>query len=77
MLYENRFITDFKEKAELLIFVVFFINNAPFFLIIAISLLLILIILLTNAYLQLQLQPMILEKLFKILIQTKPMDMIT
>ena len=71
---ENRFITDFKEKAQLLIFS--FVNNDPLFLIIALFLLM-LTILLTNAYLQLHFQPDILEKSFKIFIQTKPMDMIT
>ena len=71
---ENHFITDFKEKAQLLIFS--FLNNAPLFLIIALFQLM-LAILLTNAYLQLHFQPDILEKSFKIFIQTKPMDMIT
>ena len=46
---ENHFITDFKEKAQLLIFS--FLNNAPLFLIIALFQLM-LAILLTNAYLQ-------------------------
>ena len=71
---ENYFITDFKEKAQLLIFS--FLNNAPLFLIIALFLLM-LTILLTNVYLQLHFQPEILEKSFKILIQAKHMDMIT
>ena len=71
---ENHFITDFKEKAQLLIFS--FLNNAPLFLIIALFLLM-LTILLTNVYLQLHFQPEILEKSFKILIQAKHMDMIT
>ena len=74
LFYENRFITDFKEKDNFLIF--YFLNNAPSFLIIALFLLM-LTILLTNVYLQLHFQPEILEKSFKILIQTKPMDMIT
>ena len=71
---ENYFITDFKEKAQLLIFS--FLNNAPLFLIIALFQLM-LAILLTNAYLQLHFQPDILEKSFKIFIQRKPMGMIT
>ena len=71
LFYENRFITDFKEKDNFLIF--YFLNNAPSFLIIALFLLM-LTILLTNVYLQLHFQPEILEKSFKILIQTKPMD---
>ena len=74
LFYENRFITDFKEKDNFLIF--YFLNNAPSFLIIALFLLM-LTILLTNVYLQLHFQPEILEKSFKILIQTKHMDMIT
>ena len=73
LFHENRFITDFKEKAQLLTFS--FLNNAPSFLIIALFLLM-LTILLTNVYLQLHFQPEILEKSFKILIQTKHMDMI-
>ena len=52
LFYENRFITDFKEKANFLIF--YFLNNAPSFLIIALFLLM-LTILLTNVYLQLHL----------------------
>ena len=71
---ENLFITDFKEKAQHLIFS--FLNNAPLFLIIALFQLM-LAILLTNAYLQLHFQPDILEKLFKIFIQRKPMGTIT
>ena len=74
LFYENRFITDFKEKANFLIF--YFLNNAPSFLIIALFLLM-LTILLTNIYIQLHFQPEVLEKSFKILIQTKPIDMIT
>ena len=74
LFYENRFITDFKEKDNFLIF--YFLNNAPSFLIIALFLLM-LTILLTNVYLQLHFQPEILEKSFKILIQAKHMDMIT
>ena len=75
LFYENRFITDFKEKAHN--FSIFsFLNNAPLFLIIALFLLM-LTILLTNVYLQLHFQPEILEKSFKILIQAKHMDMIT
>ena len=49
LFYENRFITDFKEKDNFLIF--YFLNNAPSFLIIALFLLM-LTILLTNVYLQ-------------------------
>ena len=71
LFYENLLIIDFKEKTNFLIF--YFLNNAPIFLIIALFLLM-LIILLTNVYLQLHCQPEILEKSFKILIQTKPMD---
>ena len=74
LFYENRFITDFKEKDNFLIF--YFLNNAPSFLIIALFLLM-LTILLTNIYIQLHFQPEVLEKSFKILIQTKPIDMIT
>ena len=74
LFYENRFITDLRKKPNFLIFS--FLNNAPLFLIIALFLLM-LTILLTNVYLQLHFQPEILEKSFKILIQTKPMDMIT
>ena len=74
LFYENRLIIDFKEKTNFLIF--YFLNNAPIFLIIALFLLM-LIKLLTNVYLQLYCQPEILEKSFKILIQTKRMDMIT
>ena len=74
LFYENRFITDFKEKDNFLIF--YFLNNAPLFLIIALFLLM-LTILLTNIYIQLHFQPEVLEKSFKILIQTKPIDMIT
>ena len=70
---ENRFITDFKEKAQL--FNIFFSKQCslPFFLIIVLFLLM-LTILPTNVYLQLNFQPEILKKSFKILIQTKPMD---
>ena len=74
LFYENRFITDLRKKPNFLIFS--FLNNAPLFLIIALFLLM-LTILLTNVYLQLHFQPEILEKSFKILIQTKHMDMIT
>ena len=74
LFHENCFITDFKEKSKL--FNIFFLNNAPLFLIIA-PFLLMLTTLLTNVYLQLHFQPETLKKSFKILIQTKPMDMIT
>ena len=67
LFYDNLLIIDFKEKTNFLIF--YFLNNAPIALF-----LLMLIILLTNVYLQLHCQPEILEKSFKILIQTKPMD---
>ena len=70
LFHENRFITDFREKKKN--FLIFpFPNNAPLFLIIALFLLM-LTILLTNVYLQVHFQPEILEKSFKILIQTKP-----
>ena len=66
LFYGNRFITDFKEKSNLFNF--FFskqwsqIPNSSF--------LLMSIILLRNAYLQLNLQLKILEKPFRILIQS-------
>ena len=73
LFYENRFVTDFKEKAQL--FNIFFSKQCslPLFLIIVLFLLM-LTILPTNVYLQLNFQPEILKKSFKILIQTKPMD---
>ena len=75
LFHENRFITDFTEKKNN--FLIFTLpNNAPLFLIIALFLLM-LTILLTNVYLQVHFQPEILEKSFKILIQTKSMDMIS
>ena len=75
LFHENRFITDFMDKKNN--FLIFPLpNNTPLFLIIALFLLM-LTILLTNVYLQVHFQPEILEKSFKILIQTKPMDMIS
>ena len=74
LFYENCFITDLRKKPNFLIFS--FLNNAPLFLIIALFLLM-LTILLTNVYLQLDFQPEILDKSFKILIQKKTMDMIS
>ena len=74
LFYGNRLITDFKEKPNFLIF--FFLNNTLSFQIIALFLLM-LTILLTNLYLELHVQPEILEKTLKILIQTKHMDMMT
>ena len=74
LFYENRFITDFKEKAQL--FNIFFSNQCsliPY----NTLLLLMLTILMTNVYLQLHFLPEILEKPFKILIQPKPMVMIS
>ena len=63
--YDNRFITDFKEKVE----GCFSLNNAPSFPII-VHFVVTLIILLKNAYLQsgLHFQSKLLAKLFKILI---------
>ena len=74
LFYENRFINNFKEKVELFNFSI--LTNALLFLIIPLFLLMSTIFLI-NAYLQLHFQQKILEKAFKILIQTKPMDMIT
>ena len=72
--YDNRFITDFKEKAEL--FNSFFSKQCSLFPIIA-HILTTLIILLKNPYLQSHFQSNLLAKLFKILILIKHMVMIT
>ena len=74
LFYENRFITDFKEKAQL--FNIFFSNQCSLIPYNTLFLLM-LTILMTNVYLQLHFLPEILEKPFKILIQPKPMVMIS
>ena len=74
LFYKNRFITDFQEKVKLF---KFFFSKQCCIIPDNSSLLLISTILLTIAYLQLHFQPKILEKSFQILIQTKPMNMIT
>ena len=74
LFYENRFITDFKEKVQL--FNVFFSKQRSLipnnnFLPADVN------YITDKLYLQLHFQPQILKKSFKILIQTKTMDVIT
>ena len=74
--YNNRFMTDYKEKAELFNVFFIFLNNAPSFPSI-VHFLVISILILKNAYIQSHFQSKLLVRLFKTLILIKHMVMIT